>query len=92
MRDPPLGSTEAHGYGELEFQVAWGILLVLYTDGIPETENADGSEFGEKALRAIAQEVGREGARRSGIASARWSRSTVGIGRNTTTSAWWWAK
>lgn len=63
VRDPPLGSTEAHAYGELEFQVNVGDLLVLYTDGIPETESADGTELGEKALRAMAQEMGREGAK-----------------------------
>jgi serine phosphatase RsbU (regulator of sigma subunit) len=62
VRDPPLGSTEAHGYGESEFRCAPGDLLVMYTDGVPETENNSTSELGEKALRQICQEHGSDGA------------------------------
>jgi serine phosphatase RsbU (regulator of sigma subunit) len=62
VRDPPLGSTEAYPYAETEFQCAPGDLLVLYTDGIPETEDAGGNELGEKALRQICQEGASQGA------------------------------
>lgn len=57
QRDPPLGSTEAHAYGQHEFDVRPGDLIVMYTDGVPETEGVDGAELGEKALRAMAQEA-----------------------------------
>lgn len=62
-RDPPLGSTESCAYGELEFPVSAGDLVVVYTDGIPETESADGTEFGEKLLRSLVQDGARLGAR-----------------------------
>jgi serine phosphatase RsbU (regulator of sigma subunit) len=62
VRDPPLGSTEAHPYAESEFACSSGDLIVLYTDGVPETESAAGSEFGEKTLRQICQEGAAEGA------------------------------
>ncbi|MEQ1503390.1 MAG: PP2C family protein-serine/threonine phosphatase [Myxococcota bacterium] len=63
VRDPPLGSAEGSTYSELEFAANPGDLLVLYTDGIPETEAADGTELGEKALRALALEGSVRGAR-----------------------------
>ncbi|MEQ1570040.1 MAG: PP2C family protein-serine/threonine phosphatase [Myxococcota bacterium] len=63
VRDPPLGSTEAHLYGESEVKLITGDLLVAYTDGVPECENATGAEFGEKALRQVCQEYGANGPR-----------------------------
>jgi sigma-B regulation protein RsbU (phosphoserine phosphatase) len=63
VRDPPLGSTEAHPYGESEFRCAIGDLIVMYTDGIPETESPAGAELGEKALRQVCQESAGSGAR-----------------------------
>lgn len=63
VRDPPLGATETHSYGEQEFPCATGDLIVLYTDGIPETDNKEGNELGERMLRTVAQEAGRKGAR-----------------------------
>lgn len=57
VRDPPLGSTESHGYSEMEFEVSRGDLLVIFTDGVPETESPTGLVYGEKVIRQIAQEA-----------------------------------
>jgi serine phosphatase RsbU (regulator of sigma subunit) len=63
VRDPPLGATESHGFGEQEYPCSAGDLIVLYTDGIPETDNREGVEIGERLLRTVAQEAGRRGAK-----------------------------
>lgn len=63
VRDPPLGSTEAHNYSEMEFEAVPGDILVLYTDGVPETEGPSGSALGEKVIRQLAQDSAPHGSR-----------------------------
>ena len=49
--DPPLGARGVYRYEEQTIQLQRGDRLILFTDGIPESEGADGTEFGERRLR-----------------------------------------
>ncbi len=65
-REPPLGAQVAVQYTELSVHAQPGDVLVLLTDGIPEAEDANGSELGERALRALCErhaDLGAEGLR-----------------------------
>lgn len=50
---PPLGLFPAAPYGAGEAALGPGDLLVLYTDGFVEAENADGEEYGLERLEAV---------------------------------------
>lgn len=49
----PLGVIEKSTYDQKELQLESGDLLCLYTDGITETTNAQGDEFGERNLEKL---------------------------------------
>jgi len=55
-REPPLGSQPAVTYTELSVPVAPGDRLVLFTDGLPEAENAQGQQLGERAIRQLCEQ------------------------------------
>lgn len=52
----PLGMFDVARYEESESQLQIGDLLALYTDGLVETPNADGEEFGEERFAALLAE------------------------------------
>lgn len=54
-REPPLGSQPAVNYSELTLPVSPGDRLVLFTDGVPEAENAHGQQLGERPIRALCE-------------------------------------
>jgi sigma-B regulation protein RsbU (phosphoserine phosphatase) len=56
VRDPPLGSSESHAYGESEIAVVPGDMIVAYTDGVSESENPAGAVLGERVLRQLVQD------------------------------------
>lgn len=57
--EPPLGADPRHRYGEMKLPVASGDILVLFTDGIPECEDHQGAQLGERRIRdAIQASVG----------------------------------
>jgi sigma-B regulation protein RsbU (phosphoserine phosphatase) len=49
--DPPLGVRSVYRYDRSSVEVQAGDMLVLYTDGIPESESPSDEEFGERRLR-----------------------------------------
>lgn len=49
----PLGAFPGIVYTESQAQLDPGDVLVLYTDGVTETEDAEGEQFGEKGLEAV---------------------------------------
>jgi hypothetical protein len=53
---PVLGLLEAAGYRQGEATVRPGDLLVLYSDGVVEAENAAGEQFNEDRLLAVIRE------------------------------------
>ncbi|MEO0600929.1 MAG: PP2C family protein-serine/threonine phosphatase [Myxococcota bacterium] len=55
-REPPLGSQAVTAYGDLEVPVSAGDRLVLFTDGVPEAENAQGQQLGEKVIRQVCEQ------------------------------------
>lgn len=59
----PLGMLEGLPYEEGTVEIAPGDLLVLYTDGITEAENAEGEQMGEERFRAVAVSSRSGGAR-----------------------------
>jgi len=52
----PLGMFDAASYEESQSQLQVGDLLALYTDGLVETPNAAGEEFGEERFAALLAE------------------------------------
>ena len=50
-REPLLGSQPAVTYTQLAIPVSPGDRLVVFTDGLPEAENAHGQQLGERAIR-----------------------------------------
>jgi len=46
----PLGMFQENAYGQTTRRMEPGDLVVMYTDGIPETSDPAGGEFGEEAL------------------------------------------
>ncbi len=53
--DLPLGMIEGTGYSQTAIQLDAGDLLLLYTDGINEAEDASGDQLGLERLLDIAQ-------------------------------------
>lgn len=53
----PLGIGPRARYKNLEFSVAPGESLLLYTDGIAEAKNSSGEEFGYERLKQLALEA-----------------------------------
>jgi len=51
--DPPLGARSVYRYEGQQLKLSPGDIVVLYTDGIPECESADGTEFGERRMREV---------------------------------------
>lgn len=49
--DPPLGTRRVHKYQEMALQLRQGDRVVVFTDGIPEAENAQEQPFGERGMR-----------------------------------------
>jgi sigma-B regulation protein RsbU (phosphoserine phosphatase) len=49
----PLGLLDAREYEEVPFQAEPGDLIVLYSDGITDHQNADGKEFGRGRLAQV---------------------------------------
>ena len=58
----PVGMIEDALVQAVEMQLAPGDKLVIYSDGLTETENAEGEFFGTEGLRACAREHFREAA------------------------------
>jgi sigma-B regulation protein RsbU (phosphoserine phosphatase) len=50
---PVVGMFPSASWAERRLRLSPGDLLVLFTDGIPEAENARGEEFGETRLAAL---------------------------------------
>lgn len=48
---PPLGTKLDSGYQQIQRQVKRGDLLILYTDGLVETRNAQGQDYGYPRLQ-----------------------------------------
>jgi len=59
--DPPLGARPVYRYEQQQFKVEPGDRVVLYTDGIPEGENPQGQEFGERRLRDVVLSASKNG-------------------------------
>ena len=55
---PPLGAMASFDYGEVEVPWSSGDRLLMMTDGLPETVNASGDDFGYEAVREIFQQAG----------------------------------
>ncbi len=55
-REPPLGSQPAVAYADLTVPVAPGDRLVVFTDGVPEAEDAQGHQLGERAIRQVCEQ------------------------------------
>jgi len=51
----PIGVERGTVYSSTRFAMADGDVLVLYTDGIVETMNAQGKQYGRKSLGAVVQ-------------------------------------
>ena len=49
----PIGLLPGHGYTQREIQLAAGDHLFFYTDGVVETENAQGDQFGPERLEHL---------------------------------------
>jgi sigma-B regulation protein RsbU (phosphoserine phosphatase) len=49
----PLGAFPGVEYAETQVELRPGDVLVLYTDGVTETEDAQGEQFGEEGLGAV---------------------------------------
>lgn len=58
----PLGILDKVAYEESSHQLAPGDLVVLYTDGVTEAENADGEEFGVDQVAEVLGGLGAPGA------------------------------
>jgi serine phosphatase RsbU (regulator of sigma subunit) len=59
----PLGASEDATYESATTVFAPGDVLVWFTDGVVESENQHGEQFGEKRMRAICQRTASTGAR-----------------------------
>jgi sigma-B regulation protein RsbU (phosphoserine phosphatase) len=57
----PVGVLEHTGYCDEEIALPAGSTLVAYTDGVSETERADGEPFGEERLSALCRSHGDDG-------------------------------
>ena len=60
----PLGILEDAAWGECQVQLAPGDLLVLYTDGVADAQDAAGSFYGRERLQAKVQSLAQAGAGR----------------------------
>jgi sigma-B regulation protein RsbU (phosphoserine phosphatase) len=58
----PLGVLEDATYSEASIFLEYGDQLVLYTDGITETQNAAGEQFGEQRIDQVLARCGMESA------------------------------
>lgn len=58
----PLGVVEDSKYPEASFYLQFGDQLVLYTDGITETHNANGEQFGESRIDDVLVHCGMDSA------------------------------
>jgi hypothetical protein len=59
---PVLGVFDGHAFAETEIALGAGDRVILYTDGVSETWNAAGEEFGEDRIVAAARCVASAGA------------------------------
>ena len=53
VRGERLGDTESAKYEKTQISLAPGDMLLLYTDGLTEYQNAQQAEYGEKHLRKV---------------------------------------
>ena len=58
----PLGVMEDAEFNETSIYLQFGDQIVLYTDGITETQNAAGEQFGELRVDAILSKCGLDSA------------------------------
>lgn len=63
VQGQPLGASATSTYESTTVSVSPNDVFVWFTDGIVETENAQGEQFSEKKLRAICQRTAKDGAR-----------------------------
>ncbi|MEZ4322203.1 MAG: PP2C family protein-serine/threonine phosphatase [Myxococcota bacterium] len=56
-RSPPLGTSRSSKYTETVVDFAKGDMFVAFTDGLPEAEDANGHQFGERALREVCEKA-----------------------------------
>jgi len=62
VHGPPLGAGPAAEYDTTSVSLQPGDLLVWFSDGVIEAENAAGEQFTEKRLRALCQRLAKDGA------------------------------
>ena len=60
---PPLGAVEDFRYPLSQDRLETGAVLLLYTDGVTEAQNVDGTLFGSRRLNACLTETQASGAR-----------------------------
>jgi serine phosphatase RsbU (regulator of sigma subunit) len=63
LEGSPLGATAAATYPTQALVMEPGDVVVWYTDGVSECENAQHEQFGERRLRAVCQRAAAGGAR-----------------------------
>ena len=56
---PVLGIMEGSEYTDERYTLAPGDALFVYTDGVPEANNAEGEMFGEERLEAVLAQIGK---------------------------------
>jgi phosphoserine phosphatase RsbU/P len=54
---PPLGDSPASVFDDSQIEIERGDVMVCFTDGVSECENAKGEHFTERRLRAVVQRV-----------------------------------
>lgn len=59
---PPLGTTPDAAYEDTKVEIRRNDLLLYFTDGVSECENAKGEQFSERRLRSIVQREAAAGA------------------------------
>ena len=59
----PLGVLEDTDYADATFYMQFGDQVVFYTDGITETQNAAGEQFGEHRIDDVLMHCGMDSAR-----------------------------
>jgi phosphoserine phosphatase RsbU/P len=59
--DPPLGARSVFRYEEVEVPLEPGDRVIMFTDGIPECEDPNGAEFGERKLRDVVLQASQQG-------------------------------
>lgn len=64
LGEPPLGAEAVFAYSEHHGTLEAGDMIVAYTDGVTEAEDANGRQLGERALRAVVASAAAEGPER----------------------------